>query len=212
MEAVDIQLEEALRTVDVLEPVGAELPDRDAVGLVVDELARGVRQHDLPAVPDGSDPSGAMHPEADVPFLPDDWLSGVQSHSHTDLLTLRPGMFRERALGDDGGTQSRIRACESEEERVPLRVDLAAAPLGGGLADDALVFRESIAVARSEPLQQLGRAFDVGEEKGDRAARQFRHSRPFARSPIPILRPHGDGETTGRPYSMAGSSDSHGVR
>ena len=61
-------------------------------------------------------------------------------------------MLRKRALCDDSSPQRCIRAREREEERVPLRVDLAAASLCGRLTDDALVLCEDLAVARSEPL------------------------------------------------------------
>jgi len=42
LQTVDVELEERLRTVDVLEPVGAERPHDDTLDLVLDEFPRRV--------------------------------------------------------------------------------------------------------------------------------------------------------------------------
>ena len=64
--------------VQVLEPVLAEVAQRDPVGqLVLDELARRLRDQHLPAVASRADPRRARHVEPDVPRRPDRRLAGV---------------------------------------------------------------------------------------------------------------------------------------
>ena len=65
---------------------------------------------------------------------------------------------------------------EGDEKRVSLGVDLVAAVLGEGLAQDALVLREHLAVALAQLLEQPRRPLDVREEEGDGADRQLGHS------------------------------------
>src|SRR4029453_1079160 len=59
---------------------------------------------------------------------------------------------------------------EGEEERVSLRVDLAAARVAQLLAQDPAMLAVHVAVAVSELFEQPRRSLDVGEEKGDCAA------------------------------------------
>ncbi|CAN5296444.1 hypothetical protein BH09ACT13_BH09ACT13_04620 [soil metagenome] len=134
-------------------------------------------------MPDGSDPRRAMHSHADVALLADDGLTRVQPHPHADLATVGPVVLGERALRDDRRSESRIRTREREEERVSLRVDLAPAALGRGLADGALVLCPDGAVALAQVLEQPRRPLDVGEEECDGAGRQLGHTSPFGRTP-----------------------------
>jgi hypothetical protein len=62
-------------------------------------------------------------------------------------------------------------ARERNEERVALRVHLDAVAAAELLAKDGPVRRGHIGVPVAEPLQELGRAFDVGEDEGDGALR-----------------------------------------
>jgi hypothetical protein len=59
--------------------------------------------------------------------------------------------------------------------RRSLRVHLDSALVGAGLAHDPAVVGERSSI-RLVPdlLEQLGRAFDIGEEEGDRAGREIR--------------------------------------
>ena len=82
-------------------------------------------------------------------------------------------------IGPDASASSspRRRECsrsrrKSEEEGVALSVDLDAVVAGAGLADQAPVLSESFGVPlRSQFVQELRRALDVGEEEGDGAGR-----------------------------------------
>ena len=75
---VDHELREPLRPRQVLEPVLAEVAQRDPVGqLVLDQLARRLRDQHLPAVSGRADPRGARDVEAHVARRPDRRLAGV---------------------------------------------------------------------------------------------------------------------------------------
>jgi hypothetical protein len=73
----------------------------------------------------------------------------------------------ERALAVHGGANGVPRARERVEERVALRVDLAAPGGLEDLAQEPAVVGHDLPVAIAEFLQQPRRALDVGEEKGD---------------------------------------------
>jgi hypothetical protein len=88
-----------------------------------------------------------------------------------------------RALYLDGGTCSVLRPSEHEEERVSLGVHLDAVARGEDPPDDAPMAGEDVGVALAEPLEQLGRALDVGEDEGDGPRRQLGHTT--------IVRPRG---------------------
>ena len=103
----------------------------------------------------------------DVALVGQKRRSGVQADPDLHL----PGCERTREGG--GGHERSRRGREREEEGVTLRVDLDAALVGAGLADDAAVLGERIGVRLgAELVQQLRRALDVGEEKGDGAGRK----------------------------------------
>ncbi len=58
---------------------------------------------------------------------------------------------------------------ESDEEGVPLGVDFVAVPGGKDLAQDLALVGEQGRIALAERLEQLGGAFDIGEQESDRA-------------------------------------------
>jgi hypothetical protein len=76
----------------------------------------------------------------------------MQTHSYTDLDTVRPVVRGELSLREDGGPERSVRAREGEEERVALRVDLAASPLLCRGPNDALMLREDLGVTPAQPL------------------------------------------------------------
>ncbi len=72
-----------------------------------------------------------------------------------------------------GGERARRRR-EGDEERVALRIHLDPAVRGDRLADDAAVRCERVGVRiGAELVEQLRRAFHVGEEEGDRPGRKL---------------------------------------
>ena len=85
-------------------------------------------------------------------------------------------MLGKSALSDNGSRQSGVRAGERKEERIALRVDLAALAISHRLAQDPAVDFEDLAVPVAELPQKPGRALDVREEEGDGSPRELDHA------------------------------------
>jgi hypothetical protein len=81
----------------------------------------------------------------------------------------------QSTLGLDRPACCVARPREREEERVALRVDLGPARLAERLADEPPVVARDLGVAVAQLLQQPRRAFDVGEDEGDRALWERAH-------------------------------------
>ncbi len=175
MEPLDVELEQPLGAVDVLEPIRAKLAHRHAVHLVLDQFACRARKKYLPAVTGRTDPRRPMHPEPDVPLLASGGLTCVQAHAHANRDVFGPLVLSQRPLSNDGRAEGSIRAGESEEERVTLRVDLAALVGPGSVADDALMLGEHGTVPRTQLLEQPCRPLDVREQEGDSPTWEFCH-------------------------------------
>ena len=94
---------------------------------------------------------------------------------HPDLDPVGPGVRREITLRIDCRCDRILASLERNEERVALGVDLATVVCRERSSQDALMLGEHVAVHATQLLQQLGRAFDVGEEKRDGAAGQLAH-------------------------------------
>jgi hypothetical protein len=110
-----------------------------------------------------------MNVETDVALVGQLWLAGVKAH---------PQAYRsvgQRTTGFVCGGNRGAGAGESDEEGVPLGVDFDAVVACDRCADEAPVFGESSGILVAELLEQARRALDVGEEEGDRAARQLLH-------------------------------------
>jgi hypothetical protein len=122
---------------------------------------------------DRPDPRRTMHPD---PVLADDRLVRVNSHAGKHLDALRPRVLGQGALGEHSRAECRVGPFEREEERVALIVDLAAALLLDGLAQDSMMHTQGSGIALAQWLQGLGRDLDLGEEERICAARQVRRS------------------------------------
>src|SRR2546426_5957573 len=85
---------------------------------LLDQAARGLRHHDLPAMRGGGDPRRVVHVETDVLIADQGRLAGVQTDAHPDRAGLRPFVRREAALGVGRGAARVQRALEDTEERV----------------------------------------------------------------------------------------------
>jgi len=83
---------------------------------------------------------------------------------------------RKGALGFDGRGDRVLRAWKRDEEGVALGVDLPPAVLVERRTQDSLVLGERLLVVITQLFQQAGRALDVREQEGDRAARELRPS------------------------------------
>ena len=190
----DDELEEVLGAIEVLEPVLAEIPERDVRRqLVGDQLARGARDQHLPAVSGGADPRRAVHVQTDVIVLPDLRLAGVDAHPHAHVDALGPTLGRERPLRAHRGGDRVARPREGDEERVTLGVDLATVVLVERRPQQALMLAKHLGVAAAQPRQQPRRTLDVAEQERDGAARKLRHTRSYAQSPPPVKSRRADG-------------------
>ena len=124
----------------------AEVEHRHAVRQdVPEQRARRLRDQDLAAGARRGDARGADDVDPEVALVADVRLTGVEPHADTHLAPVRPGVLAQRALRRDRRRDRVARPWEREEERVALRVDLAAAGGAERLADDPAV------VARQRP-------------------------------------------------------------
>jgi hypothetical protein len=81
-----------------------------------------------------------MNVEPRIPFRPDDRLTGMEAHSHTDRACLEAGLRLGRRC-------DRLRCVgESDEERVSLRVHLGAPVSGERRTKHAAVLPEHVGV------------------------------------------------------------------
>ena len=187
-QAVDRELVDALRPVDVLQPHLSELDLLDAVGEIAgDERRRRRGEEHLTSVPGAADPGRAMDVDPDVALLADHRLARVQAHPDTYVGAVRPDVCRQRPLPGDGGGDRVASAQEAEEERVALRVDLLAAARAELSSQDPTVVGERVGVAVAEALQQLGRAGDVREDERDGSAGEALFPAPAPAKPAPPL-------------------------
>jgi hypothetical protein len=100
---------------------------------------------------------------ANVPLARQQRRPGVNAHPHREP---------EPVLRVAGSGKRARRRRKHDEERVALRVDLDTVLLLVRLAHDPAVLVERSGIPLSaELVQQPRRALDVGEEKGDGAAR-----------------------------------------
>ncbi len=95
----------------------------------------------------------------------------MEAHADPALDAARPLIGSKRSLSFDGRLHGAARAAERVEERVALRVHLAAAVCSEGHAQQAAVVSQELAVALAELLEQDRRALDVGEEHRHRPGR-----------------------------------------
>ena len=94
----------------------------------------------------------------------------MEAHPHAD----RPE--GESRLRVGGRLRAHPARRERDEEGVPLRVDLDAAVALKASRKTRRCSRERLGVGScAERVQQLGRALDVGEEKGDGAGGKLGH-------------------------------------
>ena len=171
-EPVFDELVEPYRPAEVLQPVLAQVTDGV---LVADEVAGGLGEQHLTAVPGSADPCGPRHVEPDVSRLSDPRLTRVEADAHLEpvlgALDLHSRCDRVR------------RPRERGEERLALRVDLApVVPFERG-ADDPVVLRERRVVVVAELLEQARRSFDIGEEERHGARRKRGHRRELFHAP-----------------------------
>ena len=149
-------LEDLLRTIDVLQPVFAEVAQGHAWNLVVvNDAGGGAREEHLSTVRDGADSRGAMDGDAGVVVIGNVWLARVQTHANRNPSSVRPVMIREGVLSRDRAFNCIARMTEGDEERVALRPNLDSAVCGEHPAQQIAVGGEHFGVAFLEPLDQV---------------------------------------------------------
>src|SRR5215471_19119917 len=138
----------------------------------------------------------------------------MEPHPHPHMVSLRPFVVAEGALGVDGGGHRVARPREREEERVALRVDLRPAARAEHLADEATVVAGHAPVALvAELLQEAGRALDVGEDERDGAVGELRHRayatamNRLAQETSPYLLQHADNPVDWRAWGPEAFSE-----
>ena len=99
-QALDVELVDVLRPVEVLEAMLPEVADPDLRELVVLEHRAGrLRHEDLAAVPGRHDPRRAVNAEAVVPLVADAGLARVDPHPHP-AVRARPARDARRARAE----------------------------------------------------------------------------------------------------------------
>jgi hypothetical protein len=163
------KLVEALRIGEVLEAVRSEVDGLEPY--VDEEVARHLRDQDLPPVRDRADPRRPDHVNPYVPFRAALGLACVQAHAHGHTHLLGPLLGRERALRLDGGCRRLGCARKGNHERVALGIDLdPTGPVESGSQEMTMPVLD-LGVLRPEPSEELRRTFDVCEEQRDGAVR-----------------------------------------
>src|SRR5213078_3196028 len=113
--------------------------------------------------------------EADVAPARQTRLAGVETHADANRRAVAPGVRGERPLCRNGGRDRVSRTFERDEEGVSLRIDLDPAVLREATPKKATMLGKHVAVLLAQPLDEIGGAVDVGEEKGDCSVRQLGH-------------------------------------
>ena len=173
-ELVHLELVDALRRAQILEPVDAQVANSR-----VHERTGRLRQEHLPAVPDRGDPRPLVHVEADVSLLCQPGLARVQPHPNANR------SIRQRTLAIGRGGNGIRRAGEGDEERIALRVDLDALVLRERRPQTPPMLLQRLAIAVLELAQQPRRALHVREQQRHDAGREItRHAHDHRAKPL----------------------------
>jgi hypothetical protein len=141
---------------------------------------------------------------ADIAFVGDPPLTGVDPYAHAQLQLLRPAAARERSRGAGGCFHHRRSRLEDHQEGVALGVDLGPSAGGEGVAQDAAVIFQGGVVVASEALQEPPGTLDVGEQERDGFRSAVRPSR-FSRSLAATMLGHAS--MTAPPCPRSGVND-----
>ncbi len=93
-----------------------------------------------------ADACSSVDAHAHVALAPDGRLTGVDSHSDTQLDPVRPHLLGKSLLAGHRRRNRVLCAPKRHEERVTLRVDLTATVLGKRLPQDAPVLVERLPI------------------------------------------------------------------
>ena len=167
------ELEQVDRLREVAQVVDAQVAEARPVRQVVTSTRDRRRGYEhLAAVAGAHDAGGTVDVDAHVVGRSQRDGPGVDAHPHPDHAVGRPGGPGEPSLRLEGGVDRRRRSLEDDEERVALGVhDLPAAALDD-VAQELVVELEDAAVGVAQPIEEAGRALDIGEQQRDDTGRQ----------------------------------------
>jgi ABC-type transport system substrate-binding protein len=176
---VRFNLVQADGSVEILETLLAEVAERnvEVLLLVFEQGLCCLRDKYLTTVASGADSCRPVHRKAGVAAVGHHRLPGMDAHPYLDLHSVRPAVGQNRALTLDRGTHRFASADESDEERIALRINLVAAVIQKGSAEQLLVLGEDLTPLLPQLLDETRRALDVREQEGDRSPRQLGHAR-----------------------------------
>src|SRR5712691_179426 len=168
----------------------AEVPQAQAVDQgVLDQGGGRLGEQHLPAVAGITDAGAADDVQPRVPLRRPDRFPRVHADTHPHGSALRPGFGREGALHRHCRSDCLRGAGEHHEERVPLRIDLAALVRGKRSPQQDAVGGQHLGVAISQVHCQEGTALDLGVQHREGAARQLRHGCSPLR-PLRVMAPY----------------------
>ena len=114
-----------------------------------------------------------MDGEADIAGIRQDRTPTMQAYSQPNIDAPGPGAGVHRPLNRECGFECHRRALESRKEVICAGVHLATPGLTHRRAHETADIDEERSVAIDETPEQLGRAFDVGQQEGDLAFWKF---------------------------------------
>src|SRR6266508_844806 len=138
------ELEELLRSAEVLEPVQAEVGEARPA---IEKRPRAVGDDDLAAVRGRADAGGLVYVDPDVALVGQLRLARVDADADLNWA------FAQRSLRCVRSRDRLLRACERVAEGIALGIDLDAAVPPEGLAQPPPVLRECLGIALTKLLQ-----------------------------------------------------------
>ena len=160
--------------VDVLQPVDTQVTKRNPCRQIVrHERTSRLRHQDLAAVRRRTDPSSPMHADTHIPFVACLRLTAVQPHPHPHTHLLGPLVRCQLTLCLDRRRHTLPSRPERAEQRIALRIHhLTAMRRDRRAQHPRLLCQHALVPVPAKPLEQLGGPLHVGEQEGDRAARE----------------------------------------
>src|SRR5207245_7404443 len=149
-----------------LEVMQAKIAESEAGGLRgADRVAGRVRKHDLPAVGGRADPSRGVHSDPYVSRVGQGGMPSVKPDSDPYVQVVRPNPRGNLALNRERGTQRCRGLFEDGEHLVGSGVDLPAARLQDGAAEQAADIGQQPRVPGAGAADEAGRALDGRDEQ-----------------------------------------------
>ncbi len=155
----------------------AEIDQRDGHLRVPQEFGRRARDQHLPPMAGAADAGRPMDADAHIPPVIDLRRGRVQTDADPHGRVIGPGMIGKGALHADRGLRRVLRARKGSEERIALRVDLAAVHRRDRRTHEPPMVLERRPVAvRAKLPEQPRRPLDIGEQQRHRPARWLGHA------------------------------------